>query len=248
VSIEVAREEFDLLAEHGQIPIAFEVSSVLDLTVADGGLGGFVLRERQLAVPYTKDYDKASAQISRPLADAALSCVQACALAQASATAKSREPRPRPRTSGAMRMSQITAKSARRSSMSRPSVLKATTTPPALRASIQAERRAQFAMSRDAERQRARVPVLRPPGMHAVEPIGSHRCCSLCAPGRNAKGKALARGFRYRRPFSVLTVPWLAPEGVSQSRRGYSAARAGCSAPGCVVTCRRTRSTCPRSS
>lgn len=57
MSIEVIREEIDRLPEHGRISIAFEVRSVLDLTVADGGLGGFVLRERELASPYIKDYD-----------------------------------------------------------------------------------------------------------------------------------------------------------------------------------------------
>ena len=30
---------------------------MLDLTVADSGLGGFVLRERKLKSPYVKDYD-----------------------------------------------------------------------------------------------------------------------------------------------------------------------------------------------
>jgi GNAT superfamily N-acetyltransferase len=57
MSIEVIREELDRLPEHGRIPIAFEVRSVLDVTVADGGLESVVLRERTLASPYLKDYD-----------------------------------------------------------------------------------------------------------------------------------------------------------------------------------------------
>jgi GNAT superfamily N-acetyltransferase len=57
MSIEVIQEELDHLPAHGQISIAFEVQTVLDLTVADGGLGGFVLSECKLASPYVKDYD-----------------------------------------------------------------------------------------------------------------------------------------------------------------------------------------------
>jgi GNAT superfamily N-acetyltransferase len=55
--IQVIHEAIDRLAEHGCIPIAFEVRSVLDLAVEDSGLGGFLLRERALASPYVKDYD-----------------------------------------------------------------------------------------------------------------------------------------------------------------------------------------------
>jgi GNAT superfamily N-acetyltransferase len=57
MSIEVIQEELDHLPAHGQISIAFGVRTVLDLAVPDGGLGGFVLRERELALPYVKDYD-----------------------------------------------------------------------------------------------------------------------------------------------------------------------------------------------
>jgi GNAT superfamily N-acetyltransferase len=57
VNIEVILEELDHLPEHGQISVAFEVRTILDLAVADSGLGGLVLRERKLASPYVKDYD-----------------------------------------------------------------------------------------------------------------------------------------------------------------------------------------------
>jgi ribosomal protein S18 acetylase RimI-like enzyme len=57
MSIEVIQEELNHLPAHGQISIAFDVRTVLDLTVADGGFGGFVLHERKLASPYVKDYD-----------------------------------------------------------------------------------------------------------------------------------------------------------------------------------------------
>ena len=57
VNIEILEEELDHLPAHGQISIAFEVRSILDLTLTDSGLGGFVLRERQLTSAYVKDYD-----------------------------------------------------------------------------------------------------------------------------------------------------------------------------------------------
>jgi GNAT superfamily N-acetyltransferase len=57
MKIEILQEGFDHLPAYGQIPIAFEVRSILDLTVADGGLGGLSLRERELTSPYAKDYD-----------------------------------------------------------------------------------------------------------------------------------------------------------------------------------------------
>ncbi|HYH82892.1 MAG TPA: GNAT family N-acetyltransferase [Longimicrobium sp.] len=46
------------LAEYARIPIAFEVRSVLEIDVRDRGLGGFVLTERDVDVPWTKDYDE----------------------------------------------------------------------------------------------------------------------------------------------------------------------------------------------
>jgi GNAT superfamily N-acetyltransferase len=64
MTIEIILEELDHLPEHGKISIAFEVRSVLELTVADQGLGGFILRERALTSPYVKDYDNIGA--SRP--------------------------------------------------------------------------------------------------------------------------------------------------------------------------------------
>ena len=46
-----------VLEEYAGIPIAFEVSRVFDITDQRNGLGGFVLAERILDVPYVKDYD-----------------------------------------------------------------------------------------------------------------------------------------------------------------------------------------------
>jgi GNAT superfamily N-acetyltransferase len=54
---EIREEPLSYLEEHGRIPIRFEVASVFELTVQDGGCGGFGLAERLLTTPYLKDYD-----------------------------------------------------------------------------------------------------------------------------------------------------------------------------------------------
>ncbi len=53
----VQAEPFTVLPEYGSIPIAFQVSHVLDVELVDGGLGGLALHERRLAEPLSKDYD-----------------------------------------------------------------------------------------------------------------------------------------------------------------------------------------------
>jgi GNAT superfamily N-acetyltransferase len=45
------------LGDHGRISIAFVVDRILDVALADGGLGGMVLTETPVADPYVKDYD-----------------------------------------------------------------------------------------------------------------------------------------------------------------------------------------------
>lgn len=57
MSTEVAIVSPAALAAHARVSIAFEVDRVLGVTARDGGLGGLVLAERRLAVPYRKDYD-----------------------------------------------------------------------------------------------------------------------------------------------------------------------------------------------
>jgi GNAT superfamily N-acetyltransferase len=57
MNIKIIREQLSQLPAHEQTSIAFEVEGILDLTVVDRGLGGFVLRERKLASPYVKNYD-----------------------------------------------------------------------------------------------------------------------------------------------------------------------------------------------
>lgn len=47
------------LSEYAQIPIAFEVRSILKVVLIEGGLGGIRLREEAVAEPYLKDYDDA---------------------------------------------------------------------------------------------------------------------------------------------------------------------------------------------
>lgn len=53
----IIEEPINAAAELALIPIAFEVESVFDVSARDGGLGGLVLSERRLDVPYVKDYD-----------------------------------------------------------------------------------------------------------------------------------------------------------------------------------------------
>lgn len=57
MSVKVTAVSPAALAAHAGVSIAFDVDRVLDVAVRDGGLGGLVLVERRLAVPYQKDYD-----------------------------------------------------------------------------------------------------------------------------------------------------------------------------------------------
>ncbi|HEX8354826.1 MAG TPA: GNAT family N-acetyltransferase [Pyrinomonadaceae bacterium] len=60
--MKIIEEPFTAAAELANIPIAFEVESVFDVSARDGGLGGLVLSERRLDVPYVKDYDRAEGE------------------------------------------------------------------------------------------------------------------------------------------------------------------------------------------
>jgi GNAT superfamily N-acetyltransferase len=59
MSLEIRQEAAapGTLDEHARISIAFVVDRVLDVTLADGGMGGMVLTEMPVAQPYVKDYD-----------------------------------------------------------------------------------------------------------------------------------------------------------------------------------------------
>ena len=54
----IATQPMSSLAEYGSVPIRFTVTSVLDVQPIENGLGGWRLTERQLDVPYEKDYDQ----------------------------------------------------------------------------------------------------------------------------------------------------------------------------------------------
>jgi GNAT superfamily N-acetyltransferase len=55
--IDVGEEPLAAIDQYAAISIAFEVRSVLDVAVIDGGLGGFALSARAVDAPYVKDYD-----------------------------------------------------------------------------------------------------------------------------------------------------------------------------------------------
>ena len=48
----------DRLPDYAEIPISFDVDSVLRVKAIDGGLGGFLLVEEPVCPPYFKDYDR----------------------------------------------------------------------------------------------------------------------------------------------------------------------------------------------
>jgi GNAT superfamily N-acetyltransferase len=57
MQIEVVEESATSLAEYARIPIAFEVRRVFEVADSVARAGGFELSERDVAVPYMKDYD-----------------------------------------------------------------------------------------------------------------------------------------------------------------------------------------------
>jgi ribosomal protein S18 acetylase RimI-like enzyme len=57
LDIQLSEEPVSALADLAQVSIAFLVDRVLDVTVVDAELAGFILTERAMDVPYTKDYD-----------------------------------------------------------------------------------------------------------------------------------------------------------------------------------------------
>lgn len=57
IKSEVIEESAGVLPEYGRIPISFEVRSVFDVQLLEGGLKGIRLSERPVAPPWVKDYD-----------------------------------------------------------------------------------------------------------------------------------------------------------------------------------------------
>ena len=60
--VEVSEGSITNLEEYDSIPIAFDVGMVLDVSELGKDSGQFVLTERSLDVPYTKDYDALSGE------------------------------------------------------------------------------------------------------------------------------------------------------------------------------------------
>ena len=57
MAFRIKKVDVDRLPEYGQVPIAFEVNSILRVELVDAGRGGIVLHEERVATPYIKDYD-----------------------------------------------------------------------------------------------------------------------------------------------------------------------------------------------
>lgn len=55
--VEVKEQQVTAFVDYATVPIAFEVSTILDVAKQDNGPGEFILTERSLEVPYVKDYD-----------------------------------------------------------------------------------------------------------------------------------------------------------------------------------------------
>ncbi len=55
--MEIVEEPIANLARHAEVPIAFSVERVLDVSLVDGGMGGIRISETAVAAPWVKDYD-----------------------------------------------------------------------------------------------------------------------------------------------------------------------------------------------
>jgi GNAT superfamily N-acetyltransferase len=55
--IQIIEISSECLSEYQKVPSRFEVHSILQANVVDGGLGGINLHEIPVTLPYTKDYD-----------------------------------------------------------------------------------------------------------------------------------------------------------------------------------------------
>ncbi len=58
MDFQLSEESITTLREQAKVSIAFEYDRILELTIVDHGLGGFVLAEQSLDVSRTKDYDE----------------------------------------------------------------------------------------------------------------------------------------------------------------------------------------------
>lgn len=55
--MDIKHEPIDQVGRLDEIPIAFRVTSVLDVSLNNGGLGGLILTEIPVEEPWVKDYD-----------------------------------------------------------------------------------------------------------------------------------------------------------------------------------------------
>jgi streptothricin acetyltransferase len=53
----IIEEPVSYLADYGLLPISFRVERMFEVTAIDSGLGGLTLTEREVDLPYVKDYD-----------------------------------------------------------------------------------------------------------------------------------------------------------------------------------------------
>ena len=58
--MEIREESLSFLEAYSRISIAFEVNRILDLSLRNGGVGGFELLERPVTPTFVKDYDTIS--------------------------------------------------------------------------------------------------------------------------------------------------------------------------------------------
>ena len=64
MAIEVTEHDLTDLTDYAKIPIAFEVRSVLDINEDCKIPRAFILSERDISVPYVKDYDAIAGRVS----------------------------------------------------------------------------------------------------------------------------------------------------------------------------------------
>src|SRR4030095_5427330 len=69
MEFEICEESVSTISEHCNVSIAFEYDRILELTMVDNGLGGFLLDARHLPVPQVKDYDAVASERPSSWAD-----------------------------------------------------------------------------------------------------------------------------------------------------------------------------------
>lgn len=220
----VREEPPSALAGYGAVPIAFTVREVLDVVPAEGGLGGLTLVPRRLARPYVKDYDAIPGEAPARWAER---WAERCDVSRWGVLAADVDGA---RVGGAvvaLGTPGVDAPEGRRDL----AVLRDLRVAPAHRgrgigrvlfaaAAAWARARLPPPDRRDAERQRPRLPLLRPPGVHAgrdrpVRLPGAARGGAAALVARAADVNAAARGRRAtgsaaRSPrFSAVLAPGL---------------------------------------